>query len=260
MSTLTPTTGTSTRGTAVDVPRSPLNTTYLRLDVRRVLRNRRTLIFTIVMPVVFYVIFGVGQEDAASRAYVMISLGVYGAMVAATSVGASVAVERASGWSRQLRLTPLRPATYVVTKVLAAATIALLPVAIEFVVGAASGARMPARAWVVGGVVAWLGSLVFAALGLAVGYLLPSENAMQILGAAMSVLAMLGGLFVPLFLFPHLMQQIAQFTPAYGVGILARYPLTHDGSVLGGIANVVAWAALFSVGAALLFRRDTQRV
>ena len=243
-----------------DVPRALVNRTYLRLDVRRVLRNRRTLVFTVVMPVVFYVVFGVGQSAGADRAYAMISLAVYGAMVAATSVGASVAVERSSGWSRQLRLTPLRPVSYVLTKVLVAGTLSLLPVGIQFAVGAVTGARMPATAWAVAALVAWSGSLVFAAFGLAMGYLLPSENTMQVLGAAMSVLALLGGLFVPLFVFPHLMQQIARFTPAYGVGVLARYPLVHDGSLLGAVLNVVGWTAVFVAAAALLFRRDTARV
>lgn len=251
----------STLSSATSAPtRRVLNPTYLRLDVRRVLRNRRTLVFAVVMPVVFYFVFGVGQSGADDKAYVMISLAVYGAMVAATSVGASVAVERASGWSRQLRLTPLSPLTYVTTKVLAAGAVALLPVAVEFLVGAASGARMSATAWIVGALVGWLGSLVFASFGLAVGYLLPSENAMQVVGAAMSILALLGGLFVPLFVFPDLMQHIAQFTPAYGVGVLARYPLSHEGSIVGAVLNVAVWTVVFAGAAALLFRRDTSRV
>ena len=46
-------------------------------------------------------------------AYVMISWRVYGAMIATTSGGAMVAVERAQGWTRQLRLTPLNPVAYI---------------------------------------------------------------------------------------------------------------------------------------------------
>ncbi|MFB9376244.1 ABC transporter permease [Kineococcus gynurae] len=237
-----------------------LNPTYLVLDARRVLRNRRTLIFTIAMPVVFFFVFGAGQGDPDAKAYIMISLGVYGAMVAATSVGASVAVERAGGWSRQLRLTPLRPSSYVMGKVLTATAIALLPILVEFAVGAASGVRLSAADWVLSGLLAWVGSLVFAAFGLAVGYLVPSENAMQIVGAVMSILAMLGGLFVPLSAFPHLMQEIARFTPAYGVGVLARFPLMDSGWLPGAVLNVAAWTAVFSLAAGLLFRRDTARV
>jgi ABC-2 type transport system permease protein len=237
-----------------------MNTTYLRLELRRLLRNRRTLVFTLVMPVVFFLVFGVSQSGADAKAYVAISLAVYGAMVAATSAGAAVAVERASGWSRQLRLTPLAPGSYVATKVAVAVCFALLPVLVEFVVASSSGARMSASAWVESGLVAWLGSLVFAAFGLAMGYLLPSENTMQVLGPVLAVLAMLGGLFVPLTIFGSTLRQVAELTPAYGVGVLARHPLGADGSLLGALLNVVVWTALFGTAAALLFRRDTARV
>ena len=40
---------------------------------------------------------------------------------------------------------------------------------------------MPASLWVVTALAVWLGSLLFAAFGLFMGYLLPSENVMQIL-------------------------------------------------------------------------------
>ena len=52
--------------------------------------------------------------------------------------------------------------------------------------------------WVVSALVAWVGALVFAAFGLFMGYLLPSENVMQILGPVLALLAFFGGLFVPL--------------------------------------------------------------
>jgi ABC-2 type transport system permease protein len=46
----------------------------------------------------------------------------------------------------------------------------------------------------------------------------------------------------------------------YGVGELSRYPLVHDGSLWLAALNVVAWTALFALGAMWRFRRDTARV
>ncbi len=85
--------------------------TYLALDVRRAFRNRRTLVFLLVMPVAFFLLFGGSyrESDPEAFAYVMVSMAVYGAMIATTSTGAQVSVERSLGWTRQLRLTPLRP-------------------------------------------------------------------------------------------------------------------------------------------------------
>ena len=93
-------------------PLGGFSLTFLRLEIRRLLRNRRTVIFTLVMPPLFFFAFGTGHDaESAGRgnvtAYIMISLAVYGAMIATTGGGAMVGLERAVGWSRQLRLTPL---------------------------------------------------------------------------------------------------------------------------------------------------------
>lgn len=238
----------------------------LGIEIRRVLRNRRTLVFILVMPAAFFLLFGLPQRGQnldnglPVAGWVMISLAVYAAMVATTSAGAAVATERALGWSRQLRLTPLRPGAYVATKVATAMVLAVLGVVVEFAVGAGSGVQLPVHVWVGSGLIAWLGSLVFAAFGLFVGYLAPAENVMQFLGPVLAILAMLGGLFVPLEIMPHVMQQVARFSPVYGVGRLARAPLTGEGLDWVAVANVTAWTAVFGLGAARLFRRDTSRV
>ena len=250
-------------------PLGGFSATFLRLEIRRLLRNRRTLVFTLVMPPLFFLLFGglsdAYQHDTVGRgnisAYLMISFAVYGSMLANTAAGASVAVERAQGWSRQLRLTPLNPLAYMVTKVATAMVLGAISVAIVYLVGGVSGAvRLPVWAWVVSGLVAWLCAIVFAAFGLFIGYLVPSENVMQLLGPALALLALMGGIFVPLDQLSSTLQDLAKFTPAYGVGALARAALTEDGATVGAVANVVVWTALFAAGAIWRFRRDTARV
>ena len=241
-------------------PLGGFNLTFLGLEIRRMLRNRRTVIFTLILPAAFFFMFGNGQSNPAARAYVLVSLGVYGAMIATTSGGAMVSIERAQGWSRQLRLTPLRPVAYVATKVITAMVLGLAAVVVEFAIGAAAGVRLTTHEWVYCGLVAWLGALVFAAFGLFAGYLLPSENVMQILGPVLAILAFAGGLFVPLQFLAPSVQTIAKLTPAYGVGEIARQPLTNDPFSWAAVVNIAVWLAIFVVGAMILFRRDTRRV
>jgi ABC-2 type transport system permease protein len=249
-------------------PLGGFSLTFLRLEIRRLLRNRRTLVFTLVMPPAFFLLFGglssaYHDQQAGNgnvSAYLMISFAVYGSMIANTSAGASVAVERALGWSRQLRLTPLNPVAYIATKVLTAMVVGAASVAIVFLVGALGGAQMPGYAWVISGLVAWFGAIVFAAFGLFIGYLVPSENVMQIIGPVLALLALMGGLFVPLDVLSHTLQTLASYTPAYGVGKLARASLLREGADIGAIVNVVVWTALFAAGAVWRFRRDTARV
>ena len=243
-------------------PLGGFNLTALKLEVRRVLRNRRTVMFILGFPSLFFFMFGLSAKGQAPQAvaYIMISMAVYGAMVGTTAGGAAVAVERSLGWSRQLRLTPLRPAAYVAMKVLTAMTLGLIAIVTEYVVGAAiGGVRMPMQAWVLSGIAAWLGSLVFAAFGLFMGFLLPSENVMQFVGPMLAVLAMFGGLFIPLKALSPTLQTIARFTPVWGVGVISRAPLIGE-FTSAAVASVVVWTLLFGMGAMVLFRRDTARV
>ena len=137
-----------------------------------------------------------------TAATTMIGIAVYGAMLAATSGGAMVSIERALGWSRQLRLTPLRPAAYVAIKLVVAMLLGLTSVVVVYVFGAIDGVQMAPDVWVLTGFLAWAASLVFASFGLFMGYLLPSENVMQMIGPVLGVFSLLGGLFLPISLLP----------------------------------------------------------
>ena len=105
-----------------------------------------------------------------------------------------------------------------------------------------------------------VGGGVCVVLALFVGYLLPSENVMQVLGPALALLSFAGGLFVPLDQMSDVFASVAAWTPAYGVGVLARAPFGDDGSILLAVVNVLAWAAVFVGGAAWAMSRDTKRV
>jgi len=249
-----------------DVPRlGGFNLTFLAIEIRRLLRNRRTVIVTLVVPIALFLLFKSTRKAVAipgieiTSATTMIGIAVYGAMLAATSGGAMVSIERALGWSRQLRLTPLRPFAYITMKVFTAMVLGIAAILSAFAIGALSGVHMEPMTWLMAGLAAWACSLVFAAFGLFMGFLLPSENVMQFVGPLLAILAMFGGLFVPLHLLPPLMQTIAKFTPVYGVGIISRSPLVGGFTMLA-VASVVGWTAVFGFGAMLLFRRDTARV
>lgn len=258
---MTSATTPTTRAAAPARPRAPRgpSATVVAIELRRLSRNRRTVIFTLLMPVLFFFLFGRSQSDPAARVYVLVSLAVYGAMVATTAGGASVSVERAQGWSRQLRLTPLRPAAYVATKVLVAMTVALVAVVVELGVGTASGVAMPVGTLLLCALAAWGCSAVFAVFGLFMGYLLPSENVMQILGPLLGALSFLGGLFVPVSVLGHTMATVAKLTPVYGIGVVARAPLPGEVLTAGAVVSLVVWTAVFAAGTVWRFRRDTAR-
>lgn len=253
-----------------------LNRTLLGIELSRVLRNKRTMIFTMVFPIVMFLFISAqitGKDDqmgpavANVGAYIMVSMAIYGAIMATTSAGASVSIERACGWSRQLRLTPLKPLAYVTTKIVAALVFGVVATAITYAVGAVTHkAVMSPQGWWQSGLVVVLGSLVFAALGLFMGYLLPSENAMQFLGPILAVLSIFGGIFSAPIDPASGFGQVAALTPIYGFAQIAHWPLSqtasgaHDPFEWSWVVNLVAWGLVFVLGAVWRFRKDTARV
>ncbi len=238
-----------------------INPTVLRLEIRRLLRNRRTIIFALILPVVLFLFVGTNKSYANLpdghgnvSLFLVVSMALYGAALATTAGGAMVSIERAQGWSRQLRLTPLSPLDYILIKTITAMILGLSSVVAVF---AYTGYNY---LWFVSAASVWVGSLVFAALGLFIGYLLPSENVMQFLGLVMAALSFAGGLFYPLNQAAPILQDIAKWTPMYGLNQLVHAPLLGGSIDIMWVVNAVAWFALFAAGAIWLFRKDTARV
>ena len=240
----------------------------VELEIHRLLRNRRTIIFSVLFPVFFFLVFGLNSAYANLRvgqgntsAFIMISMALYGAVISTSGGAALVATERVAGWSRQLRITPLHPLAYIAVKMATSLVLGAASVAAVYITGAVTGKPyMPVGIWVTTGVVLWVGSLLFAAFGLFIGYLLPSEYGMQVIGFALMLFSFGGGLFIPLSQFSHLLRQLAAFTPLFGLNQVVHYPLVQGSFDWTWAANLLAWLIIFTGGAVWRFRKDTARV
>lgn len=241
---------------------------YAGLDLRRQLRDRLGMFFTIGLPTFMYLVFGLGSDDPVGSGdaamYVMISMTAYGAVTATTTVAGGAAHEQRTGWGRQLALTPVRPASLVVVKAGIAMAVAAVPIALSYGIGALTGATGDALDWVLSAAVVWLGSAVFAVYGLAMGLLFRGSSAVSVASGLVVVLAFLGNIFSPM---DGLLLDIGRFSPLYGYAGLAHYPLT-GGRLFHGepddlgmlVANVGAWTVIFALLALLGLRRGRERV
>jgi ABC-2 type transport system permease protein len=247
-------------------PFGGFNLTVLGIELKRMLRNRRTIIFTLILPAALLLSFGgqKGWDDKAGSgnvaAYILVSMALYGAALTSAACGSMVALERSLGWSRQLRLTPLNPISYILTKALVALVMGALAIAAVNVVGVLQGkAEMPTHIWVLTPFLTVVCTLTFAALGVFIGYVVPGENAMQILGPGLALMSFLGGVFIPLDQYSEVVRHVAYWTPMYGVAEIARAPLTHE-LPWYSLANAIGWFAIFVGGAAWRMSKDTARV
>lgn len=236
---------------------------YLRFEVMRLVREPRLMVFTVLMPVASYVVFSaISPNDATSEgpslsATMMIGLAGYGAMIGVLSLGAGVSMERTQGWLRQLRLTPLRSWQVVVVKT---ATITLVAIPSVVAVGIAGRIQhhielSPGR-WALILLALWLGTIPFALLGLAMGYALPPGIANSASFLTFFTLSVLGGLIIPVDVFPRQFQHFAHTLPSnryaeLGWRIAGGHPPTGAGmAVLGG------WTLLFCAAAIVAYRRS----
>lgn len=241
---------------------------FIRYELRRML-NRQNLMFAIALPAVLYVALAhIGDSNPPLPggdfpAWMMIGIAVYGAATSAVGSSAGISVERASGYLRTLRLSPVNPIAYVIIKVMASVVLAALPVLVVGGLGWATGAIATQQVWVSGLLTAWIGASVFAALGMALGLTLRPEIVMHLPGVLLTALAFLGNLFIPL---SGVMLTVAQYSPMYGVAAIARHSLTGGHTftgeatpLWGAIVNVACWFLLFVVLAARQFSRNNGR-
>jgi ABC-2 type transport system permease protein len=120
-----------------------MNATYLKYEVVRTLRNRQGFIFSLAFPLVmFFLIAGpnkgdknFGNSGIPAVTYYMVGLIAFGTIGAVMSGGARISVDRAAGWNRQLRLSPLPPRTYLASKLLIGYLIAGMTIIVLYAAG-----------------------------------------------------------------------------------------------------------------------------
>ncbi|WP_369137333.1 ABC transporter permease [Modestobacter versicolor] len=232
-------------------------TDLLLFQLRRVGRNKQYLFFTVLLPALFTIFFtkviggqvpaGDFQDLAGS---VLVSMMAYGAISAALGATIRIAFDRSSGWLRQLRVTPVPAGSVLVVDVVVGALLVLPSLVVVALVGRfVNGVELGLGTWLalVGSL--WAGSVVFVALGVAVGLALDAQAAGAAIGILGTVLAALGGLWFPVEILPDGMVTLARALPSYwfaelGRDVAAGAPSVVPVLVLAGFGAVFAAAAL----------------
>ena len=257
-------------------PGRGVNAYYLGLELKRQVMSPLTLFVCMLLPVLFYFMFGVlpGMDQNVGRgnvnAVLMFLLALYGASMTAAMSAITVSFERPLGWNRQLHLTPLRPWAYLATKVINALLGSVVSMALLFIVAKLFGrAQMESWLWIAGFGVGLVCGITWGALGLLIGSLVKGETATGILVPTLLMCCFLSGVFaVPLSDgFFTTMQKIVPLGGAVNLICALFGPSAQVSSGIGGLAigdwriwsNIAGWLLVLMIGAALAYRRDTKR-
>ncbi|MEV5530673.1 ABC transporter permease [Streptomyces prunicolor] len=236
----------------------------IKLELTRALRNRKFLFFSVIYPSVIFLLVSnqTGTVDGTGLSiakYVMVSMASFGALTAVLMGNSErIAKERENGWVRQLRLTPLPGRGYVLAKTASAAVVSLPSIVVVFIVAAlVKDVRLDAWQWLALTGAIWAGSLVFAALGVAIGYLASGDAVRPITMIVYFGLSILGGLWFPSTTFPTWLQDIAKWLPTHAYAALGQAIEQSRSPHAKDVTLLVVYFALFAGGAAWLYRKDT---
>ncbi|MEU6231792.1 ABC transporter permease [Kitasatospora sp. NPDC047058] len=238
-------------------------TTLVRLEIVRTLRNRKYLLFSVLYPALMYFFFinayGTGKLAGGLpvKTYFMVSMATFGAVGSVLTGSAQrISLERKSGWTRQLRLTALPGRAYTVAKIAAGAVTTLPAILVVFAVGASQGVRLDAGQWAGLAAALWLGSFVFAALGVAFGYAAAPDSVQTIVMIAYMAMALFGGTWFPV---TGTLEKIARFNPVYLYNQLAAFTRPGHSLDLVAVAGLAGFLVVFTAAATALYRRDTRQ-
>jgi ABC-2 type transport system permease protein len=240
---------------------------YTRYELLRVLRNRRFFFLSLGFPLVLYFLIAGSARNTTNLAktgisaplYFMVGMIAFGTMSAMLSSGARIAAERAVGWNRQLRISPLSTRSYLRAKVLTAYLMALLSMAALYISGVALGVSMSASQWLSMTLLILVCLIPFAALGIAIGHVLTPESIGPALGGGIALLAFLGGTWFPIPSHGFL-HDVGQLLPSYWLVQASHVAIGGHPIATKGWTVIAVWTVVLALVARRAYRRDTGRV
>jgi ABC-2 type transport system permease protein len=235
-----------------------------RYDLLGFLRNRQARFFTLVLPLLFLVIFVsvFGNDDVSgvkASTYYVPGISAL-AIIAASFVNLviSITAQRESGILKRRRATPVPAWALIAARTLTAMSVSLVVMTIVLAVGRfAYGVRLPTSTIPGVALTALVGSATFCILGYALTTFVHSEDAAQpMTQAVMLPLYFISGVFVPNVNLPGWLRHVARFFPvehlAHGLHN-AFDPAVHGvGIVWSDLAVLAAWGV---VGLVVALRR-----
>lgn len=233
-----------------------------KVEIRRALRNRRIMFFTILYPVMLFLLVAPSAKGTipgthlSMKAYYLVAYASFGVIAASLNNNAMrISQERKDGWIRQLRLTALPSYGYVSSKIVTALIVVIPAIVVTFAVGSGNGVHFDMSIWVSSFLVLWLGSLAFTALGIAIGYGLPQDAVQPVTLIIYVAGSFLGGQF---FQVSGTMETIGKCLPTYWVRELATEVVTQQPVSTNGVIILAAWVFGCAALAAGMYQRSSE--
>jgi ABC-2 type transport system permease protein len=239
-----------------------------RAEFLRYLRSPILSVFTLALPIVFYLFVGLSYARVTIAGvpgpiYALAGFSAYAVSnVMLSTFGIGLAADRARRMDVLMRATPLRPWVFLAGRAIVAVFFGLVALAALSAFAALTGGiHLSLAVW--GALAGWLlvGSLPFLALGLAIGYLV-NPNAG---GAAVNLVALplyfASGVFRPVSQLPPFIQHVSPYLPSFRYAQLAWSAVgaTNAAPLGTNLIYLAAWTVGLAFLAVRAYRREQSR-
>jgi ABC-2 type transport system permease protein len=236
----------------------------IRTETVRLLRDARFVALAVATPIGFYLLFATlfggpgGPGELPGTVEIMVAMAAYGGIWAVLSAtGPRISQEREIGWLDNVRAMPIRSTQVLVAKVCASLVAALPALCLVCVTAAAvKGVRLPAWQWLAIVGCMWVGTVPFAALGVALGYAVNADASYVVSYGLYMAMSALGGLWVPPAVLPHSFRTVALWLPTNRLADLGWALAAGRAPALVAVAVLAGWTALLCGVAVLAYRRQ----
>lgn len=223
----------------------------LRNNQRLFWRSREAAFFTFLLPIVFLVLLGsvYGDEEiegVTGTTYLLAGLLGYGVVATAfASLAITLVIRRETGVLKRVRGTPLPTRVYIAATIVSTLLVIALETVTQLLVGRfLLGAAWPKLPLSLAAAIL-LGSVVFAALGLALtGVIRSAEGSSAVVNALYLPLTFISGVFFSVASMPAFLEAVAEVSPlTYLLRLIRATFLGGDGlaSAPGAVVVLAAW-------------------
>lgn len=236
---------------------------FFYCELLKIFRDPPSVVFGIGFPTLFFLIFGFSLNPSYATT-ILASYAAYGAFIVSfQTFSISLSNERAYGWNKLLRTTPMSATLYLGSKLLIIILTGIISMLLLFAVAALSGkVHLELLIWLqlLGMMV--IGMIPLSLLGLFLGFIGTSNLTIAISTILTLLLSFASGLWIPLALMPDYIQKIAPYLPTYHLGQLAWNTVSSasgDGKLWTHFFILLAYAVGFAVLAGWAYMRDENK-
>lgn len=233
-----------------------------KMEILRIMRNRRFILASLMMPILFYYIFtniaGGQTDNKAWHAQYLISMTAFSMIGSAVNtLGLRMVQERSFGWVRLIQITPLPAGAYLASKMIAQTVVNAFTIVCIFLAGfLINHVQLQPMQWIGSGLWILVGSLPFMALGTLIGSMKSMDTAAGIGNMLYMILSILGGLWMPLEVMPKLLRQIGEWLPTYRFGHGAWNIVAGKSPDFTSVAVLAGYLLLFVVLSVYIRKRQ----